>query len=496
MLNRFRSNPERALRRAPHLHATLQIDRNALRARYNGQLVYDLLEKDIVFALENQILTNKWHRVLWGCLPHRIKRLLRRKSTSRRTMTSIHGKVLFVASIENNLNSMLPAARALKARGIEACFLVKAAFMRTIARSKKDVQGLRFVGFDDIPILPSESVKAALRIWNQDLQVICSVLADSGYTRTQCFAFTTFARRMAEAHLGATEWLVYQFQATAPLCVVAPRPKSRLVVAPVIAARAAGIETIFMAHTSWFRELGDLFKLYDLSCFDSAIVYSNLCAADVRRRNSDTSIYVSGWPQLSQEPPFSNERHGSLIVGYPCNRQYDFLQDLAKVVNEVGGCFLVKGHPPGNDKEHIARHLESFNNVVLWDHNEISLREFFASIDVLVCGKSNVGVEASSLGVPTISLYTDAEEAVTQVRRRSVEARDVALWSVSDLTELRDLLSRIAHQSRASLAIYAKQQAEKCETIFPKYDSALVADFIIDRASGIRPVSDQPMTLP
>lgn len=479
------------------IHKKLDFVRDSLKASYGEFLFVDLIEKPLIDLAQNRDKLSIYNFLLHSALNF-FRRLSQNWQRPRRGLTELFSeRVIFVVSIENNLNSMLPVLRDMQSRGISCTILTSSSFKKVLAKSTKSIRGI------DIVVIETMYSSVCTEVvlpegWQADLKVITQSMKSAGYTVFEIACFEYKARQIAREQIAAIESLVALFVRAKPRSILAPRPKGITAIAGIMASQVAGVETIFMPHTTWFKDVADHLQLFDLSCFDSSVVYSKACAKAVLPGNHRLEVLISGWPRHDKFCYRGKTKKTSraLAVAFPCSRQYEFMRQIAIAVTSVGAEFLVKGHPPGDDERELKESLGDIGNVKVWSHNEVSLEYFLSQADIIICGKSNVGVEAATMGIPVISLYSDRENQVTQVRRRAMESKDIALWSVESIFELKSLIESKMDSTKDDLEYFSKKQLDLVNKEFPSYTPGKITDFVLKRASlknisGSEPVSTQ-----
>jgi hypothetical protein len=460
---------------------------NELSATYAGYKLYYLLEKDLFSIFKTKSNRKKWIvlniSLVWIKMWLRIiKHKFHPKVNEK--LRLINNSVIFCPTIENNLNSMLPLALELKNRKIKCVFIVSASSRNLWERYSEIKSSFPTICLSEIPSFWTKTADHVLSSWRNDIRLLSERLMDHKYSYLLRKYFLFYGLFKAEKFLALSEGFRNTIANSLPACIIAPRPKRFNPLTILMSAKLEGVPRIFVSHTTWFSKMRDMFDLYDLECFDAAIVYTEQCANEIHKRNSDIAVHVSGWPhsQVNAESIIchtSNIMNG-LVVGYPAGRDYDYLNNISNALNNTGVKLLVKGHPPGGDREKLINAVKDYAFVQVHDHKEISLNSFLSNIHILICGKSNVGVEAASAGIPVISCYSDSEKNIEKYRIRSVESKDVSLWDVKSLAELNALILKLNKSTDKDIFHFSQRQKAKYALKIKRYDPVKAVDFIIN----------------
>ena len=267
-----------------------------------------------------------------------------------------------------------------------------------------------------------------------------------------------------------------------PCCLISGRPKNVHPLAFLVAAKLEGVKTFFLSHTTWFEYAHDKPDLYDLRCFDAAFLYSTLCEKSVRSRNSKISIKVNGIAGGGGKRDVALFKDvGRLRIGYPAGKDYENIKHISEVTDVLGCSLFIKGHPPSGDKLRLLEEVQSrCYEVVVYDHNEIKLLDFIQSVDVILCGKSNVGLEAAQLGVPVVYYLCPNEKLIFRRRKRALEASNVALFQCSDSEELLSTLSFLCSFDNTDFQRLRSSQANAYDELMPVYNVVAMVDFLLE----------------
>ncbi|MDZ7736260.1 MAG: hypothetical protein U5P41_09275 [Gammaproteobacteria bacterium] len=270
--------------------------------------------------------------------------------------------------------------------------------------------------------------------------------------------------------------------------MLSSRPKRDLPLAYLV-GRLENVPCILLLHTAALsfrkkekKEKNLEFSAWDL--FDLYVVHSHALVSGLRHRRPDANIVVSGWPSMQDmsthgdrpAPPYW--RPGEVFIGYPLVGDYELVEPLARAAKRAGVVMVFKGRAPGGDRGIIVSNVPVTcrDSVIVYDYKDITLREFFAGLDGLITGRTNVGFEAVEQGMPVISMLSEREKR--EYRRRDIEPYDFAYRIVHSRGDLERSLVELRLMSTSSKAELAASQQDKYHSLFPGYDVSTVTGAI------------------
>ena len=393
-------------------------------------------------------------------------------SKSVETITSFHNKYIFCATVDNNLKTFSSNIINLYNRGEEVVVFAPLSSKSWPSRQELQKKGIEFV------LLPNEQeVKLTLesnqeKIITSFIQKLSMCLENPRLdikkkSRQKLKLFINQnLRNVLVYRIGLANYLYQRFKNQIPKAVISGRPKRTIPLSMLFAARKAGITTVFISHSLWFkRDAKYLPALYDLKMFDHICVFSKNCHNCIRKYNNTSEVHIFGWPQrqpigLKKAEKLSDDL-SRLSVLYPLQKDYSFFLDLCRVFYEVGIDLVIKCHPSTSekDKEELANAipLTYQENISIYHHTEISLQEAVMQSDFVIGNLSNASIEAIVIGRPIIGYLSANEREILKFRPHSITSADVPGLMAWSLEELRLNLEAIKQDEIELNQLYTEQ---------------------------------------
>lgn len=383
------------------------------------------------------------------------------------------GDAVFMPSIENHLKHMCPLSVAVEENKVNVAWL-----LREEGTTFDALQGLSLYY-----LYPGRVAwtQAEQLVFVDFLKLIRGLVFSLDLTLLAKFYLYLILQREVFETIAVMKATLNEIMLRRPRLFIAGRPKNVHPLAVVAVAKSLGVPTFFLSHTSWFEYARDKPQLYDLSCFDHALVFSSRCKFFINQKNNSISVKVCGLPSIGRLS--CKRREGDLVVGFPAGKDYSNIREISAATDVEGIRLLIKGHPPTGDKLQLKAAVAGrATAVAVFEHSELPLPEFLAQVDLLICGKSNVAFEAAQMSVPVISYMCSHERGVSELRKRSIEPPDVAVFTCESESDVKALLEKLKYLSDDELDSLRQQQRCKFEALFQSVTVEEKARYILSRS--------------
>jgi len=455
---------------------------------YCGHKILHLVEKDLHKYFIKKILKDEPRFTFRQELGDKLRSLKRYffpehspgKPLSRNSSFWNKGEILFVPRIENNLNSMIPIANGFAQFGSAVRFLLPGK-ARGWQQLRNINPSIRQTIIEDYSCVLNPVALKLLNSFRHEIKIFFKGRTDLSFRQKRYLVKNAY--EFARKFIATSELFMAEIKLRRPSVFLTSRPKRLHPLSYIVAANVFNIPTVYVAHTTWFKKRDFVGRMYDLKSFTAAIAYTESCKRMMLENAPDLKVIVSGWPSidgsaLSAQKGLSDEvsKGWPLRVGYAAGKDYNVLRELATLGEIEGVKLLVKGHPPGGDVSFFVNAVgqEHMRNLVLWDHKEIGFKDFLSTIDVLICGKSNAGLEAAGFGIPVIGFYTFNEKMTNRYIKRIVEAPGIALWRVANIEELIRLVRELRDTYKEQKKEWISAQINAYKREFPAYDADMI----------------------
>lgn len=417
---------------------------------------------------------------LTGLLSNRMKRsaqALRRGPSAAHAPPWAAGDVVLLPANENSAAPMWALYDGLKARAQSCALLVTRAATRWNCWSSQVAPRRPWI---QPPLTPGASPQArqASAQFQKELNAFaCQYLSDN----PSALNLNTRCARVHDELLQSLGWIEMirrWIRQSRPSGFVANRPKGILPLCYLLAGHLEGVPNVFISH-SIVRSL-KAFRpaFYDLSLFDVAIVPSHKCRQIALSLNPDLKVIVSGWPEGSEQAIDCEAMKAgkSLKVGYAAGYDYEQLRRVTHAAMAAEVDLVVKGRPPGGDQDSLDKAVSMPGNIRVkaLAHEQQDLPAFLSEIDLLICGRSNVGFLAAAKGIPVVIYCSDEERRKACAGDDGLRVSDIALSQADQFDDLVEHLKQVKQLDSNSITDLCSRQKNHYRRHFPEPSSARV----------------------
>lgn len=468
--------------------------------KYLGIKILHLIERDLqnywlnlaetklgwrrAFCLAELILPYQLNRRIKLYLRHISERYLQKKNqeTKLEDLGWSEAAWVFVPTVENNLNVMLPLAKELKSNHEDVVFVVPAEAWRW-PKYKALSEMFKVTSLTIYDVNQNKKINQVLLKFQSEL--MSALESEKSCPEVIKKKLKEEANSAARKMLYAVDSVNRYCQKFPPSALIAGRPKRIFPLAFLLAAKANSVNTIFMSHTAWFKKMDFLGKLYDLSLFDAAICLSNDCKKEIVKNSKCHNVLASGFPATNYKENGADEIKNLVgetnYVGYLAPSNLDRVSEILGVISRNANCFRLKTHPPGGDKKQIeSMFIENGNIPRVFDHNEISLMEFFSNIDFALVAGSTAGFEAAMTGVPVISYSFDYDLAYLEHMSPTISPSDISVYFAESEEELDNVIKSVTLMNKKEIAKLGLEQKRLFSLRFPEYSASSILRWLYD----------------
>lgn len=394
--------------------------------------------------------------------------------------------VVFVTSLENNLQAYLPIAEKLNNKGLSLTFLFNnkdAKIWAAFAEAEK---------FGNIAFLEDYSAplqrghRKILQDWKAETREIAkkaglSVIERSNYKAALSIKGKDFIKKYESIRLC--------FSVNRKAIVLGGRPKGVPTMAPLCAAEACGLMRVFVSHTVWSDYISDHYKLFDLRNYTAGVFFGHKCEKVASMKNPLLKTFVTGIPKTNYNSwSYALCNYKDIITaGIPAPVSHaSFIEKIVSSCKAFNVRLIIKAHPPKGLtpelQEYRKPQYSSF--VTVYEHQEITLSGFFSEIDMIICSETTVAYQAADNGIPVISyLSSHALERYLQ-QPNTIRADDVCILNATNESELKEAISYIKkYINSGKRGDLMSEQLSKSQKMFPEYNVEPTADFIYRNTS-------------
>lgn len=256
-----------------------------------------------------------------------------------------------------------------------------------------------------------------------------------------------------------------------------------------LAARLEGVPAVISPHGVLRGR--EVFRpaFYDLGLFDIGLLRSYRCAEVARALNPNIQTIVTGFSGMEKrvteehERRYCSGRQGKPArLGMAAGQNLQDVKDIARAAAQAGIELWVKGRPPGGDGGVLRDALRAHPEFKVFAYEEITLGNFLACIDGIVCTRSNVAYHAAAQSVPVI-YWKGLKSSNTAAGPRNcdqagipegVGIEDIALFTLANKDELVQCLSTWCANSPETLISWGEEQFLRYRKYFPRYEAQTI----------------------
>lgn len=389
---------------------------------------------------------------------------------------------VFVPTVENNLNVMIPLAKELQFNHEEVVFVVPEEAWKW-PKYKALSQDFKINSLTICDINKDQELNQVIRNFQSEFMI-----AIESEKSVPC----AIKKKLTGEAVGAARKMLYAInsvnsycQKSPPKAVITGRPKRIFPLAFLLASNANRVKTIFMSHTVWFKKMDFLGKLYDLSLFDAAICLSNDCKREIVRNSKCHNVIASGFPDLSYKEKGADKVKKSSgetnVIGYLASSNLDRVSEISNVLSRNANSIRIKTHPPGGDKKQIEGMFVGYENIPkVFDHNEISLMKFMSDVDFVLVAGSTAGFEAAMAGVPVISYSFDYDIAYLEHMSPIISPSDISVYFAEHEEDLDNVIKSVTLMKKQEIAELGLEQKRRFSLRFPEYSASSILSWLYD----------------